>query len=100
MQCKLQATTRLVLNCEGLGAVCMFDIFHVTFNFKSKVSCDVFKKNECQSTSTFSSKILLQCHMLSNMCHFIFLKCQLTCDFFLDKSHCMSKFKLCMSINV
>ena len=29
-------------------AVCMFDNFHLTFNFKSKVSLDVFKnKNEC-----------------------------------------------------
>ena len=35
-------------------AVCMFDKFHLTFNFKSKVSRDVFKnKNECQSISTF-----------------------------------------------
>jgi hypothetical protein len=65
--------------------MCMFDKFHLTSNFKSKLSHDVFnlKKNECQSTSTFSSKISLQCHMLSSVCHFIFLKCQLTCDCFL-----------------
>ena len=34
----------------------MFDKLHLTFNFKSKVSRDVFKnKIECQSTSTFYS---------------------------------------------
>jgi hypothetical protein len=85
-----------------LQPVCMFDKFHLTFNFISKVSRDVFKnKNECQSTSTFSSKISLQCHMpSSSMCHFKFLKCQLTCGFILDKSHYMSKSKLCVSIDV
>ena len=36
----------------------MFDKFHLTFNFKSKVSRDVFRnKNECQLTSTFYSKL-------------------------------------------
>ena len=48
----------------------MFDNFHLTFSFKSKVSRGVFKnKNECQSTSTFSSRMLLQRHMSSSMCH-------------------------------
>ena len=62
----------------------MFDKYHLTFYFKSKVSRDVFKnKNECQSTSTFPSKMSLQCHMPSSMCHFKFLKCQLTYGFFL-----------------
>ena len=52
-------------------AVCMFDKFHVTFNFKSKVSHDVFKnKNECQLTSIFSSKMSPQCHMPCSTCHF------------------------------
>ena len=38
--------------------VCMFDNFHLTFNFKSKVSRDVFKnKNACQLTYTFYSKM-------------------------------------------
>ena len=38
----------------------MFDIFHLTFNFKSKVSCDVLKrKMNVKSTSTFSSKMSL-----------------------------------------
>ena len=33
--------------------MCMFDKFHLTFNFESKVSRDVFKnENECQATST------------------------------------------------
>jgi hypothetical protein len=37
--------------------LCMFDEFHLTFNFKSKVSHDVFKnKNGCQLTSTFLLK--------------------------------------------
>ena len=32
----------------------MFDKFHLTFGFKSKVSRDVFEnKNECQVTYTF-----------------------------------------------
>ena len=36
----------------------MFDKFHITFNFKSKVSCDVFKnKTKCQSTCTFDSRM-------------------------------------------
>jgi hypothetical protein len=73
-----------------LGSMCMFDIFHLTFNFKSKVARDVFKnKNECQLTSTFSSKMSPQCHMPSN-----------TCGFLLHKSHYMSKSKLCMSIDM
>ena len=84
-----------------LKPVCMFDKFHLTFNFKSKVSRDVFKNEiECQSSSTFSSKMPLQCQMPSSMCHFKFLKFQLTYGFFLDKSHYMSKFKLCVSIDV
>ena len=38
--------------------VSMFDKFHLTFNFKSKVSRDVFKNNnECQLTSTSYSKM-------------------------------------------
>jgi hypothetical protein len=50
---------------------CVCDKFHLTLSFKSKVSRDVFKnQNECQLTSTFSSKMSLQCHMPSNMCHF------------------------------
>ena len=41
-------------------SVCMFDKFHLTFNFKSKVSRDLFKnKNECQLTYTFNSKMSL-----------------------------------------
>jgi hypothetical protein len=36
----------------------MFDKFHLTFNFKSKVSRDILKnKNECQLTYTFYSKM-------------------------------------------
>ena len=77
--------------------MCMFDKFHLMFNFKSKVSCDDFKnENECQSTSTFSSKMSLQCHMPSSMCYFKFLKCQLMYGFFFDKSYYMSKFILCV----
>ena len=47
--------------------------FHLTFNFKSKVSSDVFKnKNKCQSTSTstFFLRITPQYHMPSNWCAF------------------------------
>ena len=44
-----------------LQPVCMFDRFHLTFNFRSKVSRDVFNnKKECRLTSTnFSQK----CHL-------------------------------------
>ena len=69
----------------------MFDKSHLTFSFKSKVSRDVFKnKNECQLTPTFSFELPIQCHMPSDMCHFKFLKSQLTCVF-LDKAHHMLK---------
>jgi hypothetical protein len=81
----------------------MFDKLHLTFNFKSEVSRDVFKNNnECQLTCTI----------------FFFLKCcrNVTClivcaisigkvsidvwFFFLHKSHYMSKSKLCVSIDM
>ena len=53
--------------------VCMFDKFRLMFNFNSKVSRDVLKnKNECQLTSTFSSKMSAQCYMPSSTCHFNF----------------------------
>jgi len=52
-------------------SMCMFDKFHLTFNFKSKVSHDVLKnKNECQLTSTFLPKMWPQCHMPSGVCRF------------------------------
>jgi hypothetical protein len=48
--------------------MCTFDKFHLTLNFKSKVSHDVFKnKNGFQLTSTYSSKVPPQCHI---PCHF------------------------------
>jgi hypothetical protein len=79
----------------------MFDKFCLTFNFISKVSRDVFiNENECQSTSTFSSKMSVEYHMPSSMCHFKFLKCQLMHGFFLDMSHYMSNLKLCVSIDM
>ena len=38
--------------------MCIFDKFYLTFNFKSRVSHDVFKnKNECQLTCTLYSKL-------------------------------------------
>ena len=47
----------LLLTLKG-QSVSMFDEFHLTFNFKSKVSRDVSKnKIECQLTSTFYSKM-------------------------------------------
>ena len=46
---------------HSLGAVCMFNKFHLTFKFKSKVPCDVFKnKNECQLTHNFFFKLSSQ----------------------------------------
>ena len=60
---------------EGLWVVSRIELwiwmFHLMLSFKSKSSSDDFKdKNECQLTSTFSSKMSLQCHMLSSTCHF------------------------------
>ena len=54
---------RAVDQCSGLDLisrrpVCMFDKFHLPFNFKSKVSRDISKnKIECRLTSAFYSKI-------------------------------------------
>ena len=39
---------------------------------------------------------LLECHMPSKYVLFQFLTCQLTCGFFLHKSHYMSNFKFCV----
>ena len=66
------------------------------------MSRDVFKNHYvCPLTSTFFSKRSPQCHMSSSIyVSFQFLKCQLTCCFFLHKSHYMSKSKMCMSIDV
>ena len=47
----------------------MSDKSHLTFKFKSKVSCDIFKKNECQLTSLFSTKMSLQCYICNSSCH-------------------------------
>jgi hypothetical protein len=62
---------RLSLKDVDRGAMCIFETFHLTFNFKSKVSRGIFKnENECQLTSTFSSKMSPQCHKRNNMCQF------------------------------
>ena len=46
-------------------SMCMFDKFHLTIKFKSKMSRGIFKKkNECQLTSTVSSRMSPQCHNL------------------------------------
>ena len=60
--------------CVDVYNVHMFDKFHLTFNFKSKVSSVKVSNiiNECQSTPTFSSKMSPQCHMPSNTRHFHF----------------------------
>lgn len=74
--------------------LCMFDNFHFTFNFKSKVPHEIFKnKNECLSTSIFSSKMSPQYHMPSSLC-------QSTCGLFLHKSHYMWNSKLWLSIDM
>ena len=65
-----------ILCCIGksmMKLVCMFDKFHLMFNFKLEVSLDIFKiKNECQLTPTFSSKTSPQCLMLGSTCYFNF----------------------------
>ena len=56
-----------------MNLVCMFDKFHLTLNFKSRTSPQIFKKkqNICHLASTLSSKMSPQCHMPSNnTCHF------------------------------
>ena len=81
--------------------MCVFDKFHLSSNFKSRVSRDVFKnKNEYQLTSTFSFK----CH-LNVICLIVRVIsfCEASIDvsfFFLHKSHYVSKSKLCVSIDV
>jgi len=78
-----------------------FDKFHLTFNFESRVSLDIFKnKNECQLTSKLSSNKSPQCHIHSSMCHFNFQSANSLVIFFLHKSHYISKSKLCVSIDV
>ena len=57
----------------------MFDKFHLSFNFKFKVSHDVFKNKNVS---------------------FQFLECQLMSGFFLHMSHYMTNSKSCMSIYV
>ena len=44
-------------------------------------------RNGCRLTSTFSSKMSPQCHILPSNMLFQFLTCQLTCGFSLVKSH-------------
>jgi hypothetical protein len=40
-------------------SICMFDKFHLTFNFESKVLCDVFNnKNESQLTYTLCLNVI------------------------------------------
>ena len=52
IQCQLES------QAYGIGAMCMFDKFYLTFSFKSKVSRDVFeKKTKCGSPCTFDSKM-------------------------------------------
>ena len=51
-------TLNKIFKCRPLHPVSMFDTFHLTLNFNSKVSCNFFlNKNECQLTSTFYSKM-------------------------------------------
>ena len=47
--------------CRSIIALCVFDKFHLTFNFKSEVLRDVFKnKNECQLTCAIYSRMSSQ----------------------------------------
>ena len=79
----------------------MFDKFHLTFNSKCKVSCDISKiKSECYMTSPFSSKRSPQCHMPSSACHFNFWHARWCLVFFLQNSHYMSNSELCVSIDM
>ena len=52
---------KLCQNIHRVQPMCMFDKFHLTFNFKSKLSRDVFiNTNECQLTPSFF--FFLICH--------------------------------------
>jgi len=70
-----------LLNMAWCLAMCMFDKFHLTFNFKSKVSRDVFKKeNECQLISTFLFK---KCHLkVTCLVVYVILVFKLSVDMF------------------
>jgi hypothetical protein len=58
----------------------MLDKFHLTFNFKSKLSHEAaIKENECQLTSTSSSKMSTQSHMTSSTCYFNFMSSSKLC---------------------
>ena len=81
--------------------MCMFDKFHLTSNFKSKVPHDVFKnKSAWWLRCIVYSKLSPQCHMSSSTSHFKFWSVNWRVVFFGHKSHYMSKSKLCMSINM
>ena len=97
----------------------MFDKFHLTFSFKTKMSCVAFHlKGEkiCQLTSTYSSKMSPHCHMPSRTCHIynmsidvwffssivalhvIFITCQLVCFWFVQVFACQIS-KTCKNLS-
>ena len=94
-------TSTLIKRAKCWSPVCMFDKFHLTFDIKSKVSRDIFKnKNECQLTSTFSSKMSPQCHMPNNTCHFNFQSINRCVVYFFTSHTTCQNLELCVSRDV
>ena len=63
----------MIVQLHGCVQCVRLTNFIFMFNFKSKMSCDVFKNiHDCQLTSTFSYRMSPQCHIPSRMCHFKF----------------------------
>ena len=80
----------------GWGVMCKFDRFHLTFNFKSKVSSDVFKnKKNVNGYLHF----IFRCHIniiCLVVCVISISKVLNDVWVYFHKSHYMSKSKLCV----
>ena len=73
--------------------MCIFDKFHLTFNFKSKCHVTFLETKINVNWHLYS---LLKCHMPSSTCHFI-INVSIDVWFFLHKSYYMSNFEFCSS---
>jgi hypothetical protein len=73
--------------------MCMFDKVHLTFNFKSKVTCDVPRITKWMSIG-IDMNLLIK---MSPQCHMPRGTCQLTCGFFPFTNHttCQTLHRTC-----
>ena len=66
--CPTSELPRPLITCSTVGKLCvMFDKLHLTFNFKSKASSDVFKKKKNKQQQQ-QHECLLQMHF-NLSCH-------------------------------